>query len=368
LVIDVSPKEILDKIHAFFPLKPGSVGEPDQYLSARLRKKFFAGDHINPYAWSLCPSKYVSTACKNVEVSLQKGILPSQYRLYGKAENPFSGDYKPENDSSPEVDPAHATWFMQQIGVLRWMVELRRVDIATEVSMLALHCALPREGHLHAVLHIYSYLSKRHNSRMVFDPSQPGLLTDFSICDRNEFYRGAEEAIPSNAREPLGFEPSIRMFVDSDHAGDNVTRRYRTGFLIYLNNALINWTSKKKSTIEKSVFRAEFCAMKHGIETLRGIRYKLRMMGVPVTCPSYVYGDNKSVITNSSKPESTLKKKSNSICFHAVREAVAMKECLIAHISTKKNLADLMTKALCGVTWRNHVEKILYDVYEHNDS
>ena len=368
LVIDVSPKEILDKIHAFFPLKPGSVGEPDQYLGARLRKKFFAGDHVNPYAWSLCPSKYVSTACKNVEVSLQKGILPSQYRLYGKAENPFSGDYKPENDTSPEVDPAHATWFMQQIGVLRWMVELGRVDIATEVSMLASHCALPREGHLHAVLHIYSYLRKRHNSRMVFDPSQPGLMTDFPICDWNEFYRGAEEAIPSNAPEPLGFEPLIRMFVDSDHAGDNVTRRSRTGFLIYLNNALINWTSKKQSTIETSVFGAEFCAMKHGIETLRGIRYKLRMMGVPVTCPSYVYGDNKSVITNSSKPESTLKKKSNSICFHAVREAVAMKECLIAHISTKKNLADLMTKALCGVTRRNHVEKILYDVYEHNES
>ena len=60
--------------------------------------------------------------------------------------------------------------------------------------------------------------------------------------------------------------------------------------------------------------------MKHGIENLRGIRYKLRMMGVPSKGPSYVYGDNMSVVTNVSKPELTLRKKSNLICYCAVRD------------------------------------------------
>eukprot|EP00804_Cyclotella_cryptica_P015347 CCRYP_007990-RF/>CCRYP_007990-RF protein AED:0.34 eAED:0.27 QI:0/-1/0/1/-1/1/1/0/117 len=92
--------------------------------------------------------------------------------------------------------------------------------------------------------------------------------------------------------------------------------------------------------------------MKHGIENLSGIRYKLRMMGVPVKGASYVYGDNMSVVTSTSKPESTLKKKSNSICYHAVREAVAMGEALVAHIPTKKNLADLFMKVLYGQTRR----------------
>ncbi len=72
--------------------------------------------------------------------------------------------------------------------------------------------------------------------------------------------------------------------------------------------------------------------MKHGIEKLRGLRYKLRMMGIPLTGPSYIYGDNKSQVTNSTRPESTLKKKCNSICYHAVRESVAMEESLITHI------------------------------------
>ena len=50
-------------------------------------------------------------------------------------------------------------------------------------------------------------------------------------------------------------------------------------------------------------------AMKTSVEALRGIRYKLRMMGVPLTGPTYIYGDNMSVIYNTSQPESTLKKK-----------------------------------------------------------
>ena len=83
--------------------------------------------------------------------------------------------------------------------------------------------------------------------------------------------------------------------------------------MIFMNLALIAWLSKKQPTVGSSVFGAEFVAMKHGIETLRGIRYKLRMMGIPISGPSYVLGDNQSVIFNTSRPESTLKKKSNSI-------------------------------------------------------
>ena len=81
-----------------------------------------------------------------------------------------------------------------------------------------------------------------------------------------------------------------------------------------MNNALIDWLSKKQATIESSVFGSEFIAMKTGVEALRDIRYKLSMTGVPLTGPTYIYGDNMSVIYNTSRPEWTLKKKSNSIC------------------------------------------------------
>ncbi len=59
-----------------------------------------------------------------------------------------------------------------------------------------------------------------------------------------------------------------------------------------------------------------------------------------------------SVVTNMSRPELMLKKKLNSICYHAVHEAVAMGEALIAHIPTEKNLADLFRKVLYMMSWR----------------
>ena len=107
--------------------------------------------------------------------------------------------------------------------------------------------------------------------------------------------------------------------------------------------------------------------MKTGVEALRGIRYKLRMMGVPLTGPTYIYGDNMSVIYNTSRPESTLKKKSNYICYHAVREAVASGECLTTHCKTGDNYSDMMTKVLYGQKKRDNVACILYDIWDHED-
>ena len=75
-----------------------------------------------------------------------------------------------------------------------------------------------------------------------------------------------------------------------------MTRRSRTGYFIFLNTALIECLSKKKATIKGSVFGAEFVYMKTGVEALRGIRYKLRMMGLPLTVTAYIYGNNMSVI------------------------------------------------------------------------
>ena len=94
------------------------------------------------------------------------------------------------------------------------------------------------------------------------------------------------------------------------------------------------------------MFGAEFVAMKTGVEALRDIRYKLCMMFVLLTGPTYVYGDNMSFIYNTSRPELTLNKKSNSICYHAVREAVASGECLTTHCKTRDNYSDMMTKVL----------------------
>ena len=227
--------------------------------------------------------------------------------------------------------------------------------------------AAPRMGHLDAALHVVSYLKRKHIARMVYDPTYPDInMAEFKTCDWTEFYGPVKEPIPPNAPPTRGKPVDLRMYVDSDFAGDRVRRRSRTGFFVLLNSALIQWVSKRQPTIETSVFGAEFIAMKHGVDTLRGIRYKLRMMGVPVDGPSYIYGDNMSVINNTQKPESVLKKKSNSICYHAIRESVAMGESLTAHVVTADNYADLAMKTITNKPKRKHlVGGLLMDVYDH---
>ena len=105
--------------------------------------------------------------------------------------------------------------------------------------------------------------------------------------------------------------------------------------------------------------------MKIGVVARRGIRYKLRMMGVPLTGPTYIYGENMSVIYNTSRPESTLKKKSNSICYYAVREAVASGECLTTHCKTGNNYYDMIV--IYGQKKRDNSARILYDIWDHED-
>jgi hypothetical protein len=178
-------------------------------------------------------------------------------------------------------------------------------------------------------------------------------------CDWKSFYGEAREDIPPNAPTPCGKDADLQIFVDSDHAGDKQTRRSRTGFIIFLNMAPIVWFSKKQSTITTNVFGAEFVAMKQGMEYLGGLRYKLCMMGVAIWGTSYIYGNNMSVIHNTQRPESMLKKKPNSICYHPIREAVAMGECLTGHVSTHDNPANLCTKVIPGGQKRDHLVGLL---------
>jgi hypothetical protein len=128
-----------------------------------------------------------------------------------------------------------------------------------------------------------------------------------------------------------------------------------------MNMAPILWFSKKQGTIETSVFGAEFVAMKQATEAARGLRYKLRMMGIEIDGPTYTYGDNMSVIHNTQRPESTLKKKSNAICYHFMRESVAMGETLTGHVKSEDNPADICTKVIPGGIKRDRLtEMILY--------
>ena len=113
-------------------------------------------------------------AVRNVEQNLEK----NGEKLVGKAETPIQTSYRPELDITPKLNPYDAAYYQSLIGILRWIVELGRVDVCLECSMLSSHLALPREGHMKQLHHIFAYLKKHHNAELVFDPSDPAVNED----------------------------------------------------------------------------------------------------------------------------------------------------------------------------------------------
>jgi hypothetical protein len=93
---------------------------------------------------------------------------------------------------------------------------------------------------------------------------------------------------------------------------------------------------------------------------VEGLCYKLRMMGIQVDGPTNVFCDNKSVVKNSTKPESTLKKKHNAIAYHQVCEAQAAGIVRIAKEDGETNLADVLTKCLLGPRLRKLCSCVLW--------
>ena len=127
-----------------------------------------------------------------------------------------------------------------------------RVDVCIEASMLASCMAMTRFGHLKEVLNVFAYLKKHHNTKMVFDPTTPAIKSedfereDWSYTVYGENGVQPKEEMPpgmSDARE-AGFIMSL--YVDADHAGDHVTQRSRTKFLVFLQRSLIQGPPRSK--------------------------------------------------------------------------------------------------------------------------
>ena len=371
LVINKDPEKYLRLLRRDFRLK-SPPETPKMYLGAdisRFQVPPSEGEGART-CWSMSADSHIKKALEAVEMQMAKDGV--RFRPSNKiAEHPFSSQsYRPELDTSEYCSEDQVTFYQSLIGMLRWMCEIGRIDILTEVSMLSSHLATPRVGHLNQALYIFRYLKDHNRSKMVFD-HEPVFIHDDDVPFEEralskakfmaELYPDAVEDIPCNAPKPRGKAVTITTFVDSDHAGDKMTRRSRTGVIIFVNRAPIIWYSKRQNTVETSTFGSEFVALKQAFEMVKSVKYKLRMFGIPlIENETKILGDNRAVILNASVPESTLRKKHHSVNYHFVRECVAAGIGLVMKVDTGENLADLFTKLLDSTKRKTLLKKILW--------
>ena len=353
----LSPKEFMEELGKRFTLKPGSIKEPDTYLGVDIKKfRIHNSDEPDKTRWAFESTSYIKKAIAEIEKELEDANL----KLLPNAKTPLATGYRPELDTSPELGSRQLNYYQGLIGILRWACEIGRIDILMPVSLLSRYLVSARQGHLEQVFHIFAYLKHHPRSTMVFDDTIPVFRGEkFVNCDWSEFYPEACEAIPEIMPEPRGNEVVMTCFVDADHAGCRETRRSHSGILIFVNRAPIIWYSKRQNTVEASTYGSELLAMRLAIEMIEGLRYKLRMMGIPLVDACAVFCDNSAVVTNT-RPESTLKKKHAAINYHRVREAIAAGTIKVAKENTQTNLADLLTKLMSGPKMKELLQHILW--------
>jgi hypothetical protein len=120
LSISADPKKTMLRIQNDFKLKDDKIAEPDMCLGATLAKMDIDGKTC----WTMSPEQCVKAVVVNVEENLAK----RGRRLPSECVTPFSCMSR-WLETSAELKADGAQHFQELIGMLRWAVEIGRVDI-----------------------------------------------------------------------------------------------------------------------------------------------------------------------------------------------------------------------------------------------
>ena len=331
LVASKNPSAYTDELQQRFGFKLKGTGPASYHLGV---------DYFRDADGVLCmaPKKYVDK------------LIDAYVRMFGtkpkQVGSPLENGDHPEMDDSIELEIDDIKKFQTMIGSLQWVVQIGRFDITTAVMTLSSFRANPRQGHLDRVKRIYGYLYKMRNATIRIRTEEP----DYSelpekIYDwEQSVYAGAEELMPHDAPAPLGKPVVMTTYVDANLYHDLTNGKSVTGVLHLFNKTVIDWYSKKQSTVETATYGAEFVAARTAMEQIIDLRIELRYLGVHVKGSTMMFGDNESVVNSSSMPHARLHKRHNALSFHKVREGIAASIAKFHHVRSGDNPADLLSK------------------------
>ena len=277
-------------------------------------------------------------------------ILESYERMFKKkprkSRPPLEGGDHPELYTSELCDEHQTKQFQTLIGQLQWLISLGRFDIAVHVMSLSRFRAQPRKGHLDRAKRIVGYLLFLPDGAIRFRTGEP----DFSSLKDQEYdwtrsvNSGACEQIPYDIPKPLGKHVQTTHYVDANLHHDLATGKAVTAVLHFLNQTSIDAYTKRQCTVETATYGSEFVAARTAVHQIIDIRTTLRYLGVPIRDKSYMFGDNRSVVTSSTIPNSTISKRHHLASYHRVREAIAAKDISFHWKDGKSNPADILSK------------------------
>ena len=166
---------------------------------------------------------------------------------------------------------------------------------------------------------------KHYAVRFKTDPPDYSFLPEHNFDWTYSVYGDVHEILPDDMPEPLGVAVATTTTMDANLNHCLVTGTSLTGCLHLVNKTPVDWCSKKQVTVETATYSSEFVAAKTATEQIMDIRQTLRHLGAPIGSKSFLFGDNRSVITSATLPHSTLTNCHSILAFHRVSEAIAAK-------------------------------------------
>ena len=325
------PQAFCNELKEKYNLKLKGVGPLEYHLGCTYKK-----DPDGTLAAD--PRRYVNKILESYERMLKEKPR--------KSSPPLEGGDHPELDTSELCDDHQTKQFQTLIGQLQWLISLGRFDIAVHVMSLSRFRAQPRKGHLDRAKRIFGYLLFLPDGAIRFRTGEP----DFSSLKDQEYdwtrsvYSGACEQIPHDIPKPLGKHVQTTHYVDANLHHDLATGKAVTAVLHFLNQTPIDAYTKRQSTVETATYGSEFVAARTAVDQIIDIRTTLRYLGVPIRDKSYMFGDNRSVVTSSTFPNSTISNRHHLASYHRVREAIAAKFISFHWKDGKSNPADILSK------------------------
>ena len=157
-------------------------------------------------------------------------------------------------------------------------------------------------------------------------------------------YGNVNEEIPKDIPKPLGIRVISTTFLDANLLHDIVKEKSVKVVVPFINTTPIDLYLKRQATVESTTYGSEFVAARTTTEQITNLRNTLRYLGVPIMTKAYMFGDNKSVITSATIPQSVLNERHNMLSYHRVREAIAAKILDFYWCSSDQNKSNILSK------------------------
>ena len=285
------------------------------------------------------PKKYIDRLVDSYQ-SMFKQDPPKKMRT------PLDKNDHPELDDTELLTGESIQHYLTMIGQLQWLVTLRRFDIHAQVTTMPRFRSAPRKGDLERLQRIYGYVLKTKHYSTRYRTEEP----DYSYLPNMKYdwsytvYHNVQEIIPNNCPKSLGNSVTTTTTLDANLLHCLATGASLTACLLFCDQTPTDWYSKKQATVEMATYGSDFVAAKPATEQIMDMRYTIKYQGVPIKSKSYMFGNNRSVVTSTTLPHSTLSKRHNILAFHRVREAIAAKIIDFHLIQSEYNLSDMLSK------------------------